>query len=311
MGSSEPGPPPGYHARPATRDDLPAIDALYEASERSLGVLPESRASYLGWRWAQPYVDVARDARVLEGGAEVVGFSMVHDEALGGPLQSMARTHPAHLGRAIGTWCVERALWHARDRGVPAVRTAAPREDPSAHALFEAHGFVRSRSSFDMGVALSGAEVAGAPPPGVVIRPFVRGVDDRATWEVDNAAFRDHWDHVAELPFETWESEWFGDPDDPTTVLVAETDGRIVGDCAWVGVPTGAYVTSVAVLAAYRRRGIATALLRHAIADAVAAGHRDVYLSVDGESPTGAVGVYEGVGLRVRRTVDIFDRELR
>jgi len=310
LASSGDAPPDGYIARSATFDDLAAIDELYAASEHALGVLLESRASYLGWRWRQPYVDVARDTRLLERDSDVVAFSMVHDEELGGPLYAMGRTHPAHLRRGIGTWLVDRAIRQAGERSLLGVRTSAPREDPAARALFEARGFRRVRSSFDMGTELSGDETGGAPPAGVLVRPFVRGTDDRATWGVENAAFRDHWDHVSEVSFEVWAAELFGDPDDPTRLYVAEADGRLVGEAAWIEVPTGAYITSVGVLAAYRRRGIATALLRAAIADVVAAGHRDVYLSVDGESPTGAVGVYEGVGMAVRRTVDVFDRSL-
>ena len=110
------------------------------------------------------------------------------------------------------------------------------------------------------------------------------------------------------MSFEVWTAELFGESTSPPRLFVAEADGRLIGEAAWIEVPTGAYITSVGVVAAYRRRGIATALLRAAIADVLAAGHPDVYLSVDGESPTGAVGVYEGVGMAVRRTVDVFDR---
>lgn len=311
MASSAAPVPSGYRARPATHDDLPAIDRLYLASEQVLGVLPEPRAFFLRWVWSQPYVEPSRDTRVIERDGEIVGFSMTHHDGLGGPLRSMGRTHPSHTGHGIGHWLVSRALAQARDRGIRGVRTAAPREDAAARALFLASGFSAVRTTFDMGTGLTGRETPGDPPAGVTIRRSVRGPDDRAAWQVETAAFRDHWDHAGDVPFEIWESEWFGTADTPTWVLLAEADGGPVGEAAWVAVEDGAYIVSVGVLAAYRRRGIAGALLRRAMADTAAAGHRDVSLSVDADSPTGAVGVYERAGLHIRRTADVFEHPAR
>jgi ribosomal protein S18 acetylase RimI-like enzyme len=253
-------------------------------------------------------VDLARDTCVVLADGEVIGFLMTHHDGLSGPLTLMGRTHPAHVGRGLGTWFVERAIQQALERGVGSVRTMVPREDRAGRSLLDRAGFTQVRTSFDMGADLTGQERAPRPPHGVTVRPFVRGRDDRAVWELENAAFRDHWDHLGDIPFEMWESDWFSDGEDPAAVVLAETDGRPVGEVAWAPVEGGAYILSVATLAPYRRRGIAGALLRQAIADIAAAGHRHVYLSVDASSPTGAVGVYEGAGLAVLRTADVFDR---
>jgi ribosomal protein S18 acetylase RimI-like enzyme len=246
---------------------------------------------------------------VLLDGDRLVAFAMAHRDGEVGPLVHMGRTHPAATGRGIGAWMLAFAEEQARARGIDAIRTNAPREDAVAAALFAEHGFARVRSSFDMGRTLDGSESSSDPPPGVTIRPFVRGADERATWVVEKAAFRDHWDHVEDAPFATWEHEWFGG-DATTRILLAEADGAVVGEIAWEAVDTGTYVLSVAVLASHRRRGIAGALLRAAIGQAAAEGHPEVYLSVDATNPTGAVGVYERAGLAVWRTVDVFDRAL-
>jgi mycothiol synthase len=302
--------PTGYGVRAASIHDLPAIDELYRESEVALGVLPESRTSYLRWRWAQPYVDMSRDTRVLLHADRLAAFAMTHRDETRGPLISMGRTHPADRGRGIGTWLLAHAEHEARERGAPAVRTAIPREDTAAAGLLAARGYRRVRISYDMGRALDGAERPAPPPDGVAIRPFVRGRDERDTWRIESEAFRDHWDHEGEVSFETWETEWFGDPDATTGILLAEADGRPVGEIAWEIVTGGAYIMSVAVLASHRRRGIAESLMRCAVAEIAHGGHRDVYLSVDADNPTGAVGVYERAGLTVRRTTYVFDKDV-
>jgi len=313
LASSDPRLPPGFRARPATRGDLPAIDELYRTSELALGVLPEERSSYLRWRWSQPYLDLARDTRVVHRGEELVAFAMGHREDDGaGPLIGMGRVAPSHSSRGLGSWILE---WYGRTaaaRAAIAVRTGCPAEDERAHALLRAAGYARVRTSFDMGMDLTGSDEPGPPPPpsGVTLRPFRPGYDEQVLWQTATEAFRDHWDHEGDQSFESFMAEWFGDDDDPIEAVLAEADGRVVGEVGWVRVPAGAYVISVAVLAAYRRKGIGGALLRAAIAGAAAEALPHVFLSVDGANPTGAVGVYERAGMSVLRTVHLFDKEL-
>jgi len=301
--------PAGYEARPATLDDLPAIDELFVASDVVLGVRPEPPSAYLGWRWSQPYVDVERDTRVLTTQGRIVGFSMGFVEH-GAPsvTRCMGGVHPEHVGRGLGGWLVGFFERHARSiPGVVTTRLGITEQDAAGHALVRAAGYLRVRSSFDMGAPLEVGLASGIPPEGVTIRPFVAG-EERLVWRLEVEAFRDHWDHEDDPPYEAFHGDWFGDPAGPPVIWIAELDGRPVGEVAWIasnGVP---YVFSVAVLREARRRGIATALLRHAMAAAVAEGHPEMTLSVDAESPTGAVRVYDKVGMSVHRTTAIYER---
>lgn len=311
MASSVPEPPSGYVARPATLDDLGSIDELYVASEQTLGIRPERRSTYLRWRWSQPYVELERDTRVVLAGDDLVAFGMafVEDDA---PtvLASMGRVHPGHLGRGLGALLLEGFDRASRAvASVATIRTWIPEEDVRGHDLVSAAGYRRVRSSFDMGVELHDVVASPPPSPGVAVRPFEPG-EERLAWRIEVEAFRDHWDHEQDQSFEAFRADWFEDPSAPPRVLVGELDGRPVGVLAWIldhGVP---YVFSVAVVREARRRGVATALLREAITTAAAEGFREMTLSVDAESPTGAVGVYEGVGMRVLRTLAIYDKEV-
>jgi ribosomal protein S18 acetylase RimI-like enzyme len=62
------------------------------------------------------------------------------------------------------------------------------------------------------------------------------------------------------------------------------------------------HVALVGTLRAYRKRGIASALLVRAMTKGRAAGYATASLGVDADSLTGAVGVYEQVGFAIEHT---------
>jgi ribosomal protein S18 acetylase RimI-like enzyme len=75
--------------------------------------------------------------------------------------------------------------------------------------------------------------------------------------------------------------------------------------------PEMAWVYVVGVRPAWRRRGIALALLQHSFAALYEAGKRKASLEVDAENPTGATRLYERAGMHVARRQDTFEKELR
>jgi ribosomal protein S18 acetylase RimI-like enzyme len=60
-----------------------------------------------------------------------------------------------------------------------------------------------------------------------------------------------------------------------------------------------AYVGKVGTLREFRGRGLAGALLRHALAAYQEAGFDEASLDVDSENPTGALGIYQRAGFEV------------
>jgi ribosomal protein S18 acetylase RimI-like enzyme len=69
-------------------------------------------------------------------------------------------------------------------------------------------------------------------------------------------------------------------------------------------------VGTLAVRPRWRRRGLGEALLRAAFAALYERGRRRVGLGVDAENVTGALRLYERVGMRVIRQSDNWVREL-
>ncbi|HVE98868.1 MAG TPA: GNAT family N-acetyltransferase, partial [Mycobacteriales bacterium] len=123
-------------------------------------------------------------------------------------------------------------------------------------------------------------------------------------------AFRGHFRSVA-LPFEEWEQRHLARADDGAPMLLAELDGEVVGALvSSMTTPGVGWVRSLGVLPVARGRGVGRALLTHAFADFRRLGAERVSLGVDTENATGAVALYERVGMTVERRIDVYAKDL-
>ena len=75
------------------------------------------------------------------------------------------------------------------------------------------------------------------------------------------------------------------------------------GDWGWIG--------TLGVRPAWRRRGIAEALLATAFAEFHRRCERRAALGVDAQSPTGATRLYEKAGMRVFWEAVVYEKEIR
>jgi ribosomal protein S18 acetylase RimI-like enzyme len=189
------------------------------------------------------------------------------------------------------------------------VRTACPAVDDDAHRLFESSGYEQVRISWDMAIVFTGGEPSvGDPPDGVLLRAFEAGRDERTLWEVEESAFEGHFG-FAPSPYESFDAEWYQSSDwDPSRALLAEVDGVVVGELAWVDAASDGYIYNLGVLKEHRRRGIATALLRTAFAHIAAAKYERATLSVDTGNESGAVELYRALGMEPIRESHVFQR---
>jgi mycothiol synthase len=300
--------PQGYVARPVTEDDLDPVIGLIDDADRALGLDPDPIRELLTWIWHLPSTDLERDTRLVEHGEHPACFAQATwDADEGGPLGALVRVHPYHLVRGLGSWALAWAEALAAERGGEGVRARATDIDAPAHALLTARGYRMVRSSWTMGEALEANEEPGDPPPGVRIRTFEVGRDERDLHEVNQASFADHWGFLP-VPYETFAEGMYGaEAWDPSLVYLAEADGQMVGHLVGLSFQGDAYVAELGVLPSWRGRGIAKALLRRSFAALAERGHDEVRLGVDAENPTGAVALYERVGMTPYRVYDVFD----
>jgi mycothiol synthase len=236
--------------------------------------------------------------RVLEDGDGVVGYGDIVVE--GGEV--------ALDVAAPGRWEVffEWAEGEARRRGLGRVRVYVP----AGHELADvasARGYRLWRSSYTMEIALD------EPPPDVHVPD---GIDVRSYDGADAAALRAAIDDAfADDPFHHPLSEggfrefYLGARGfDPTLWLLAwdgrELAGFVLAFAERVGEPDLGWVGTLGVRGRWRRRGLGEALLRAAFRDLHGRGLRGVGLGVDAENVTGALRLYERVGMRVTRRAD-------
>ncbi len=144
----------------------------------------------------------------------------------------------------------------------------------------------------------AGIDIVGFAPERAADARFIR-----------DEAFRDHWGSVGSSD-EGWAHFITTPVFRPDFSLLAYSGGEPAGLvlCHEYDAPEDSdegrdlHVALVGTLRAYRKRGIASALLVRAMAKGRDAGYATASLGVDADSLTGAVGVYEQVGFAVEHT---------
>jgi ribosomal protein S18 acetylase RimI-like enzyme len=192
--------------------------------------------------------------------------------------------------------------------------------DAAGRDLFLGEGYRVVRHNFCMVVEWEGPPPPAAIPGGIAIRPFVRDREGRALIRALREAFRDNWGYVdrgLETEYERWMHILDRDPDcDPAPFWFVAMDGEEIAGFALCHPamsedPEMAWIYVVGVRPAWRRRGIALALLQHSFARLYQAGKPKVSLEVDAENPTGATRLYQKAGMQVARRQETFEKELR
>jgi mycothiol synthase len=318
--------PPGAATRPASWDDLDAVASVHAACARARRGRPRLRPGDVRARWLG--LDSLDDVTILHDPADprrvlaVTELTVdVDPDRAEVEVNVEGQVHPDHVGRGLATWLLDRADERARAEVAANGATAACLTttvvdgDDRARAYFTDRGFVPVRHLLQLRLDLYAAPPAPSWPRGVRVRSFVPGRDEAAVWRTHQAAFAD----VA--------TSWPMDLDDlvadrlrppggldPELVLLAHAEG--VDDPIGVaiclprspGAPEEGWVRDLGVVPAWRRRGVAMALLRESFARFRARGLTGVALDVDDVTVDGAVQLYRRAGMRIVHRTDVVQR---
>ncbi|MFG2247809.1 mycothiol synthase [Spirillospora sp. NPDC048823] len=295
--------------------EIAEVLALAEAAADADGVGPLSEHSVLALRGGRAGMAIrdggadrgedGGDSGGVGGGARggIVAYAHLDPAADGEPAAGELVVHPEHRRRGHG-----RALLRAlRDEAGGPLRVWAHGDLPAAAALAAGEGMARVRALFQMRRPASGPLPEARVAPGVTLRTFEPGRDERPWLEVNARAFADHPEQGAWTIEDVRDREaedWF----DPAGFFLAERAGRPVG-FHWTKIHPGVsgevlgevYVVGVDPDA--QGLGLGRTLTLTGLHHLRDAGVDQIMLYVD-EPNVAAVRLYESLGF-TRYAVDV------
>jgi mycothiol synthase len=314
----QPSLPPGVTLRPyADESDVGHIVRIENEENEADGLSERVSVGSMTarYRHANAQFNPARDVTLVVSDGQPVAYAQrdwvdtndgLREYRLHGAVQ------PAWRRRGIGSALLAHNERLARELAV-SQRTSRPSVlgswsgDTQAGdiALLRGHGYEMVRWFFEM-LRPTLDDVPEVPlPDGLELRPITEDLL-RPVWEADMEAFRDHWggfDGSAEAL-----QRFIGRPTfDPTLWLVAFEGNEVAGgvinsidteENAALGIERG-WLGSVFTRRPWRRRGLARALIARSLDLLRERGMTCAGLGVDADNPTGAIGLYEGVGFVV------------
>ena len=289
--------------RPFDESDAPAVAALINAEdERFYGRPGRITAADIIM-----FLQYSKEAWVWEDDGRLAASATygMHGDA------ANTRGFVAVKGQGIGSEILERGEAFARAQGATKILTGAPEPDATARALFESRGYREARRFYEMEIELTEAPREPALPDGLVVDEL-REDEYEAFYDALNEAFADHWEWHPE-PFEDWLERrrgqhrdehgpiWFVVRDGAQLAAVTRNDANVAG---------GGYVGAIGVRPAWRGKGLGKALLYRTFAEFWRRGTTRVTLDVDAQNTTGAVALYERVGMHVEQENVVYEKAL-
>jgi mycothiol synthase len=295
--------------RAPTLADAPALADLYAELQAKLDIGQRNEEQVR--HDLSTFDDVEGCARIALDDGRVRGYVGLWD-----PNDSHERLFFEVRGRPGDKAVVEHLLdWvEARSEELAAgttscARVSASATDATLPDALRARGFRLVRHFLTMEIELADEPPEPRYPDGIAVRTFRPG-DERAVYEVDMEAFADHWDHF-QVSFEDWREHFVGAPQfDPELWFLAEDGPELAGIslCAPERRADTGHVAVLAVRRPWRGRGLATALLLQSLRTLRSRGRRKADLMVDAENLTGAVRLYERVGMRVAKRSETYEK---
>jgi ribosomal protein S18 acetylase RimI-like enzyme len=291
MSVAAPALPEGLTTRPLAKSDSRILFELIAAQEREDTGEVDIEEADLVSDWAKPSHDLAASSIAVFDDDQLVGYA----ELLGAD-RADAAVLPAYRGRGIGTWLAAWLRSLGRSRGSSVVGMPVP-EGSAGDRLLAALGYRIRWTSWILQLP-EGTQIPSRElPPGVVVREALE-TDLASAHDVLEDAFLE-WSERERESYEDFAAATFGRPGyAPWNFRVAvDADGAVVGvSLVFISTESStAYISRLAVRRDQRHRGIAQALLVDSFDVARAHGATVSELSTD--SRTGALGLYEKVGM--------------
>ncbi|GAB4514496.1 MAG: GNAT family N-acetyltransferase [Anaerolineae bacterium] len=285
-------------------EDLPQLVDFMNRYATVNGRRATSTLEHIEKSWRAPQNHPEDDAFVSVEDGQIVGYTIA--DLLDDPHYAFGvyQVMPGHheAARALMQAATERFQTVAFAKSPPDVDIALdwmiPQVNQEAITLCEMQGFPLVRQFYKMRIGLNEPIEAQPLPAGFVRRPFVASQLE-AVMAAKVEAFQDHWGEQHDT-IEEWQYTIDQDNFDASLWWVIYDDDQIVGTLlSYPFNERSGYVSIVGVRPAWRKRGLAQAMLTQCFATYQERGFEDVYLDVDSDSSTNALALYQRVGMRV------------
>jgi mycothiol synthase len=195
------GLPRGYSSRPPAPDDAVAVAGLMAACVRADEGAEGTSVEHVLDDWHE--IDLQEEAVLVLGpDGDVAGYADVVNRA-SVSVTVYGYVHPEYRGLGIGAWLVGwgedwgRGRMHLAPEGARVVvKHYVISTNTGARGLLQSVGYEAVRGTYVMEIYLEGEPPEPEWPPGLEVRTFVPGRDERAVFEAVEDAFRDVWDRT-------------------------------------------------------------------------------------------------------------------
>jgi mycothiol synthase len=280
--------------RPLRPDDAETVfGIMVEAQTHDIGEPAIDLEDIVG-DWQRPSFDLATQAVGVVAGSELVAYAEVSNGRY-----ADAAVRPSWRGRGIGTWLAQWTQDEARRQGGTLVGMPVP-AGTAGDRLLEGLGYHVAWTSWVLELP-ERARIEPQPvPDGYAVRAFAPG-EEWAAFQVVEEAFNE-WPNRTPSTYDDWAAGVFRRPAfEPWNLRVVVDPGGSVVGVGFVFLSRNCgYVQYLAVRRDQRGRGLARALLVDCFEVAREHGASRSELSTD--SRTGALGLYERVGMVVTST---------
>jgi GNAT superfamily N-acetyltransferase len=305
--------------------DYPVMVAILDACNIADRLDYINTVEEIAWVFAHlTNCDPVRDMLFVEVDGETVAFSRVWwvEESTGERLyKSLGFVRPDWRRQGLGAAMLRYNERYLRDiaHGHPAeipklLRVWATGTEYGAQALFAQAGYEPVRHMITMTRPID-LPLPDAPlPAGLAVRPVEPG-HVRAIWDGMWEARRDHWGYVqpTEQDYQRWTQGRLFVPE----LWKVAWDGEEVAGMVLNRIDQEqnekyqrqrGYTQDIFVRRPWRRRGLARSLLARSIEMFREMGMEETALGVDTQNPSGALGLYEGMGYREVQRHTIFNK---
>jgi len=324
-----------YHLRPYTPADAQAIVDVINATSMQVLGYPRGVVDAVGNIWAFKFIPFTSEKIVaVNEQGQVMGYAYFTNgdnivTELGGAV------HPEYWNQSVGSaliaWAEDRAIAASRNapEGIKSVlQTSLFESEHNAIQLFKEHGFAPVREWMHLTIEMQASLVVPT-----LTNLLIRAMDLDNDWDIVgpamDEAFADHWGHIAEGSFEAVEQEQANpeseaESERPTDDSYSNASGycflALDGATVAGGVLCNAKlverndtgrVGSIFVRPAYRKRGIAKALMLTAFDAFWKNGFRHVITDTDANSFTDSTRLYKGLGMQPYRSEFTYEKEIR